>query len=343
MRMSKRILAMLLAVLMVASVAPMSVMQAAAENITEAIGDLGDALAVESVETDAAVLAEDGEAAPAETPEETAQPQEEPAAQETAAEETAAQEPAETQAEPTEAVPTEPKAAEPAPTQVASKPAATTKPSATAVKKAARRAPLKAGPEFELSLNAVTPGTPTVPAGEPGQLITEFIVPPVLYTKVLLLSSSGNTINSSLSGTINVGLNGTTHAGALYYRLEYTYGGKTYKTYAASYVRERPLTVGRWYIDTFNGYQCGNDNNKYTRGFCYTDTLEVSSVLGLKGAGTIVSAYSVAETASYDDFSAANTGFGRAAATNEWSVTNTVPNSTNKGKIDISSERPPRH
>ena len=108
MKMSKRILAMLLAVLMVASIAPMSVMQAAAENITEAVSDLGDALAVNSAEE------------PAEAPEDAA-PADEP---EPSEEEPAAQEPAASESEETEAALSE----EPASEELASEEPASVEP-----------------------------------------------------------------------------------------------------------------------------------------------------------------------------------------------------------------------
>ena len=120
MKVSKRILAMLLAVLMVASIAPMSVMQAAAENITEAVGDLGDALAVNSAEE------------PAEAPEDTAPADEPEQTEEPAAEEPAASEPE--QAE-----------------EPAEEPASAEEPAVEATTEAARKAPIKAsGSEFVL-------------------------------------------------------------------------------------------------------------------------------------------------------------------------------------------------
>ena len=165
MKMSKRILAMLLAVLMVASVAPMSVMQAAAENITEAVSDLGDALAVNSAE-EPAETPED--AAPAEEPE---QNEEEPAAAEPAAsesEETEAalsEEPASEELASEEPASVEPASeddasTEPAEAEEASSSVETTAAEATteAVKKAARRAPLAAGPELDLGLNGYNNG-----------------------------------------------------------------------------------------------------------------------------------------------------------------------------------------
>ena len=71
MKLSKRVLAMLLAVLMLASMAPMTVMQAAAENITEAVSDLGDALAVDTGDK----AAEPAETEPEEPPAPAASPE----------------------------------------------------------------------------------------------------------------------------------------------------------------------------------------------------------------------------------------------------------------------------